>query len=88
MNSLEPGSHMLAKKTAYLFDTDLNPQEKFKNGEVVTNLFGFCVNAYKTPVNFLWSIFFNLTLIRVVSAKTGGVLIKQQNSCTNRCSKI
>ena len=22
MNSLEPGSHMLAKKTAYLFDTD------------------------------------------------------------------
>ena len=27
MNSLEPGSHMLAKKTAYLFDTDF----KFKN---------------------------------------------------------
>ena len=24
MNSLEPGSHMLAKKTAYLFDTDFN----------------------------------------------------------------
>ena len=24
MNSLEPGSHMLAKKTAYLFDTDFS----------------------------------------------------------------
>ena len=24
MNSLEPGSHMLAKKTVYLFDTDFN----------------------------------------------------------------
>ena len=24
MNSLEPGSHMLAKKTAYFFDTDFN----------------------------------------------------------------
>ena len=24
MNSLEPGSHILAKKTAYLFDKDFN----------------------------------------------------------------
>ena len=24
MNSLEPGSHILAKNTAYLFDTDFN----------------------------------------------------------------
>ena len=31
MNSLEPGSHMLAKKTAYLFDTDFNTHLLAKN---------------------------------------------------------